>query len=180
MSVDETSSGSDGPPPRIAGPRRLVASALGFVFAGAFYLLLIDITDLPELYAGAGAAVLAAAGFEAGREQGFAEMSSAPRWLLRSWRAFARVPPDVVRVCLAIFQQLLHPLAERGTLRAVPFDFGVPDRPRDAGRRALAEALGSVAPNTIVIGIDPDRDLILAHQLYLSGGVDAVDVLELR
>ncbi len=179
MSVDETISGSDGRPPQIARSRR-VALALGFLFAGAFYLLLIDITDLPELYAGAGAAILAAAGFEAGREQGFAEMSSTPRLLLRAWRAFARIPPDVLRVCLAIFQQLVHRRAERGTLRAVPFDFGSPDSPRDAGRRALAEALGSLAPNTIVVGIDPDRNLILAHQLYPSGGANAVDVLELR
>jgi len=163
-------------PPR---RRRLTALTLGFLLSGAFYLLLIDITDLPELYAGAGAALLAAAGLEAGREQGFAEMTSAPSWLLRGWRAFVRVPPDIARVCLAILQQLAHPRAERGVLRAVPFDFGKPDSPHDAGRRALAEALGSLAPNTIVIGIDPEHNLILAHQLYRSGGVDAVDVLEL-
>ncbi len=150
--------------------------ALGFLFAGAFYLLLIDITDLPELYAGAGAAVMAALGFEAGREQGFAEMSSAPGWLLRAWRGFARVPGDVVRVSLAILLQLVRPRVERGALRAVPFDFGERDSPRDTGRRALAEALGSLAPNTIVVGIDPERNLILAHQLYLSGGSDAIDV----
>ncbi len=152
---------------------------LGFLFAGAFYMVLIDITDLPELYAGAGAAALAAVGFEAGREQGFAEMSSAPGWLLRAWRGFARVPPDVARVSLAILLQLARPRSERGVLRAVPFDFGERDSPRDAGRRALAEALGSLAPNTIVVGVDPERNLILAHQLYLSGGSDAVDVLGL-
>lgn len=41
---------------RLARSRRLVAVALGFLFAGAFYLMSIDIADLPELYAGAGAA----------------------------------------------------------------------------------------------------------------------------
>ncbi len=84
-----------------------------------------------------------------------------------------------VVVCLAILQQLVRPRSERGALRAVPFDFGERDSPRDAGRRALGEALGSLAPNTIVVGIDPEHNLILAHQLYLSGGSDAVDVLGL-
>ena len=40
------------------------------MFAAAFYLLLIDITDLPELIVGAGAAVIAATGMELAREQG--------------------------------------------------------------------------------------------------------------
>jgi hypothetical protein len=43
----------------------------------------------------------------------------------------------------------------------------------------MAESLGSFAPNTIVIGIDPDRERILVHQLRASGGRDAIDVLEL-
>jgi hypothetical protein len=49
--------------------RRAAAWALGFMFAGALYLLLIDITDLPELIVGAGAAAIAATGFELAREQ---------------------------------------------------------------------------------------------------------------
>lgn len=154
--------------------------AVGFLLAGSFYLLLIDITDLPELYAGAGAALLAAVGFEAGREQGFAEFSSPPRWLARAWRAFVRVPADTARVSLAILLQLAHPRDERGVLRTVPFDFGARENPRDAGRRALAEALGSLAPNSIVIGIDPERNLLLAHQLYPEGEAEALDVLGLR
>ena len=65
-------------------------------------------------------------------------------------------------------------------LRAIPFRHGSEQNARDAARRALAESLGSLAPNTIVIGIDPERDLILAHQLRCRGGVDDVDVLGLR
>jgi len=66
-----------------------------------------------------------------------------------------------------------------GILRAVSFDHGQVGDPRDAGRRGLSEALGSLTPNTIVIGIDPDRDLVLVHQLRRSGGADGVDVLGL-
>ena len=46
-------------------------------------------------------------------------------------------------------------------------------------RRALAEAVGSLTPNTIVIGVDEERNLILGHQLRRSGGADGVDVLGL-
>jgi hypothetical protein len=47
------------------------------------------------------------------------------------------------------------------------------------GRSALAESLGSFAPNTIVIGVDPERELILGHQLRRTGGDEAIDVLGL-
>lgn len=43
----------------------------------------------------------------------------------------------------------------------------------------MAESLGSFAPNTIVLGIDPERGLILVHQLHPQGGRDELDVLEL-
>jgi len=155
------------------------SAALGFVFAGALYLLLIDTVSLPELYAGVAAALLAAIGFEVSREQGFAEVSAAPAWLLRGWRAIARVPGDVAQVSLVALAQLARPRQQRGALRAVPFDFGAHDSRRDAGRRALAEALGSLAPSTIVIGVDPERDLILAHELRADGRAGDVDVLGL-
>jgi hypothetical protein len=65
-----------------------------------------------------------------------------------------------------------------GAFRAVPFGGGE-DEPHETGRRALAEAAGSVAPNTFVIGIDGDRQLILAHQLRPTGGRETIDPLKL-
>lgn len=47
------------------------------------------------------------------------------------------------------------------------------------GKRALAESLGSFAPNTIVIGVDAERELLLGHQLRRSGGDDSIDVMKL-
>ncbi len=49
----------------------------------------------------------------------------------------------------------------------------------ETGRRALAEAVGSLAPNTFVVGIDTEREVILAHQLRPTSGRQAIDVLEL-
>ncbi len=153
---------------------------VGFAFAGGFYLLLIDITSLPELYAGGAAALIAAVGCEAARQGGLGQTTVTWRWVLRGRHAVARVPTDIFWVSHAAIAQLLAPRRRRGVLRAVPFAFGDPASSRDAGRRALAEALGSLTPNAIVIGIDQQRDLILVHQLRRSGGADAVDVLRLR
>jgi hypothetical protein len=47
------------------------------------------------------------------------------------------------------------------------------------GRSALTESLGSFTPNTIVIGIDAERDLLLVHQLRHHGERDELDVLRL-
>ena len=152
----------------------LVATTL----AAAFYMLLIDTVDLPELYAAAGAVVLAVAAFEAARWQRIAEASVAPGWWLRGWRAVASVPVHAGYLCVEALRQLVSPRAVRGEFRAVPFDGGGDD-PRDTGRRALAEALGSFAPNTIVIGVDRERNLLLVHQLHRAGGRDAIDVLRL-
>jgi hypothetical protein len=174
---DARSGGSSAP--HVAVRSRVLALLVGVVLAGALYLLLIDTVDLPELYAGAGAAVLSALAFEAAREQGFTEATLRPGWLLRTPRPLARIPGDIARVSVALAGQLLSPRRSRGVLRAVPFS-GTSDSTLDTGRRVLAEALGSLAPNTIIVGVDRERGLIMAHQLQRSGDADTIDVLKLR
>ena len=151
---------------------------LGVVLGAAFYMALIDTVDLPELYAGVGAVVLAGAGYEAARRQHIAEAQVSPRWVARGWRVVASIPRQIAYLSWEAVVQLLAPRPERGTLRAVRFRAGAGGS-SDVGRRALAEGLGSLAPNTIVIGIDEETDLLLVHQLHRGGGRDQLDVLEL-
>jgi hypothetical protein len=158
--------------------RRVAITLVGAAFAGAVYLLLIDTTSLPELYVLAGVALLAGVAFEASREQGFPEARVSPRWLARAWRVVARVPPEVALLCSEALEQLLHRKRVRGEFRAIPFKGG--DGEQDRGRFALTEIVGSLAPNTIVIGIDPDAELLLVHQLRRRGGPDELDALGLR
>lgn len=150
-----------------------------FILTGAFYLLLIDFTGLPELYAGTGATTMAAIGFALAHRQGLRAPAVRLRWLARGGRAVRHLPTDVFWVSVLAVVQAVSPSRSRGVLRAVPFAYGDDADPRDAGRRALAEALGSLTPNTIVIGVDHERDLILVHQLRRSGGADGADVLGL-
>jgi hypothetical protein len=74
--------------------------------------------------------------------------------------------------------QLVDRRRTRGAFRAVPFRCG-DDEALEIGRRGLAESLGSFAPNTIIIGVDHERELLLGHQLRRAGGTEAIDVLEL-
>ncbi|HET7050845.1 MAG TPA: hypothetical protein VFI54_21445 [Solirubrobacteraceae bacterium] len=157
--------------------RRLAVTLAGFALAGAFYLLLVDTTSLPELYVLVGVALIATIAFETAREQGFPEARFSLRWLSRAWRAVARVPLDSGVLCREALAQLVQRKRRRGQFRAVPFKAGTSER--DRGRYALTEIVGSLAPNTIIIGIDADSDLLLVHQLRRNGDRHELDVLEL-
>lgn len=158
--------------------RSLGAASLGFVLAAAFYMALIDTVDLPELYAAIGAVLLGGAAYQTAREQGVAEAQLKWRWMRRGWRVLAGIPAQIAWLSWEAIVQLVRPRATRGAFRAVAFRAGG-EGSHDVGRRAMAEGLGSVAPNTIVIGIDPETDLLLVHQLHRAGGREQIDVLEL-
>jgi hypothetical protein len=156
--------------------RVLAAGAFGSALAAAFYLVLIDTVSTPELYAMCGVVLLAGGAFVAAREEAFPQKIKA-RWLLGSWRVLAGLPMQIVLVCRDALVQPFTRTATRGRFRAVPFRCG--EAPDDRGRRALAESLGSFAPNTIVLGVDTDSGLLLVHQLHPRGGSDELDVMEL-
>jgi hypothetical protein len=97
--------------------------------------------------------------------------------MLTLHRALLQVPSDVAAVSLTAIGQLLHPRTTVGAFRATSFQEGGEPESVQRGRRALAESMGSFAPNTIVIGVDGERGLVLAHQLRRGGGAEAIDVL---
>jgi hypothetical protein len=158
--------------------RRTASPLLGLLIGGGFYLLLIDAVSSPELYAFIGATLLAGAAYQVSREQGASEAVISPAWLASTWRVLSRIPLHVALVCLDAVSQLFTRTPQRGSFRAVSFAACGDDGP-DTGRRALAEALGSLAPNTIVVGVDTERKLVLVHQLHRHGGRDELDPLRL-
>jgi hypothetical protein len=161
---------------------RFVRSTWSFFIAsiigGGFYLLLIDITGLPELWTLAVAAVAAGVTGTLAREQGFVEARIRPWWLLRSWRLVFEIPRDIGILCWEALSQLVAPRPVRGEFRATRFD-AVQQTPEAMGRRAMAELVGAVSPNSIVVGIDDDRCLLLVHQLRRHGAPHDLDVTNL-
>lgn len=81
-----------------------------------------------------------------------------PRWILGSLRGFLGWPRDLLALVRAL---IVRP---EGRIVEEPFE-ATGEGPHAAARRALAVAGGSLAPNSIVVGIDPDRGLLLRHEL---------------
>jgi multisubunit Na+/H+ antiporter MnhE subunit len=143
--------------------RNLAIVLFSWLGLAAVWMLLVDNESLPELLTGAGVVCIATVGSE-----------------LRLWKPLARIPVDTVIVTWALLRQIVERKRERGSLRAMRFRADGKD-PIDNGRRALAELAGSMAPNTIVIGVDMHRKLILVHQLEPGGSPEStIDPLELR
>jgi multisubunit Na+/H+ antiporter MnhE subunit len=165
-------------------PARL-ARAAGIALAtwislAAVWMLLVDNESLPELLVGAGVVCIATAGSELVRAQRIAEVRFRAPWLLRLWKPLARIPLDVGIVMWELVRQLVQRRPERGSLRALRFRASA-ETAGDNGRRALAELAGSMAPNTIVVGVDTRRNLILAHQLKPTADAESsLDPLDLR
>jgi hypothetical protein len=142
------------------------------------YLLLIDTARLAELLVGAGATTVAGIGAAFARREDGSRIGVRPGMATGIPRAVLRAPADIVLVSLVAIRQLVRPREVRGEFCAVPFH-SEEDPGRGAGRRALAESLGSFAPNTIVIGVDSQREQLLAHQLHRRGGRETLDPLGL-
>ncbi|MGH2835350.1 MAG: hypothetical protein ACRDLT_07915 [Solirubrobacteraceae bacterium] len=143
---------------------RARSAVLGLLIAAPFYWVLIDTTSSPELYVGGAAAVIAAGIYSAAYLESSKNAAIRLGWLTLALRETAKVPLGTLIVCREIFAQTFAPRGRRGVIEADPFDAGE-GTAYDLGRRALAEGFRSFAPNTVVIGVDPESDRLLLHRL---------------
>ncbi|MBV9093659.1 MAG: Na+/H+ antiporter subunit E [Streptosporangiaceae bacterium] len=149
--------------------RRVGSWLVWWVLMMSLWVMLDDSIDTDELLAGAGVAALAAL---------FAEMVSyqaATRFRMRiEWLVPAlRLPGEVVRDTMVVYRALWRRLA-RGeqppsAFVELPVPFG-DDSPEGVTRRALLVGGTSVAPNTFVLGIDQDADVMVVHRLVAKEG----------
>ena len=143
---------------------RARSAVVGLLIAAPFYWLLIDTASSPELIAGAVAAVIASVAYAAAQLEATQTASFKLRWLSVVVRELANVPGGILIVCREVLAQTVSPRRRRGALESEPFAMGDGDE-FDLGRRALAEATRSLAPNTIVIGTDPDSGRLVLHRM---------------
>jgi len=166
------------PGPVGGGGRRgaIIAWVGWWLASAALYLVLVDTVALPELVTGAVIATVAASGATLLRAQRRVVMRPRVRWLAGLWRPVLSYPTDLWTVTRALARREPAP----GKLYALPFEPGV-DSGRSAARRVLGPTAGSFAPNTIVVGLDSERGLLLVHQLVPSADpVADADPLGLR
>ena len=131
----------------------------------AAWLVLTSTTNPLEMAAGALAAAIAATVAELVRLKDLQAIRVRPRWLPRAGVLPQLVLGDTWALCRALWRHLFLRRPVKGAFLALPFDPGDEDDPYAAGRRALITAAITVTPNTYVVGIDADRNLILVHQL---------------
>lgn len=145
-------------------PRRAVRWLAWWVVLMSFWVAVDDSFQFDELLAGAGAAALAALTAEVITYQAATRLTIRPRWLL----AVAGLPGEVARDTWIVYGALLR-LLLRGQppdseFAEVPVAYG-DDTALGETRRVLLTGARSLAPNTFVLGIDPERDVMVVHRL---------------
>ena len=157
--------------------RNRVAHWLVWWIALVFLWQLFVNTFAPaEVVAGLTAAAVAATAAEVVRGQGLVHFRPRARWLLRT----GTLPPAVLQDSLTLARVLWRRIARRekvsGDFSTVSFESGGDD-PQSAARRALYVAAISLTPNTYVLGIDRDENLMLVHQLVPTHPADASELV---
>jgi multisubunit Na+/H+ antiporter MnhE subunit len=151
------------------GDKRTQAALFWIIDWGVLLGLWFLYTDTPtisELLAGAAAAAIAATATTVLELQTFGRFWARPRWLM----LFLTQPWYVLTGSAAIFWALLRRIAGKESeaqLKAVQFDTGGEDD-ESAARRALAITLNTIPPNSIVIGIDRENQVLLMHEMVPS------------
>lgn len=154
----------DGPSPRHRHPGTARAWVIWWVLLAALWLALVDTVKAPELVAGAVAAAIAATGAVIVRGRRKLLLRPDPSWVRATWRPLLATVTDLGPLGRALWRRGVRRAPDRGGLVEVPYAAVGPD-PRAAAHRVLTQALGSMAPNTIVVDIDQDRRTMLVHQL---------------
>ena len=149
-------------PPRHPGAVR--AWLVWWALLAALWLALVDTVVVPELVAGAVGAAIAATGVVLVR--GRRQVLLRPRavWTIGALREIGRFGPDLVPLATALWRRGVRRADDRGRLVEVPYA-AVSDDPEAVAHRVFTEALGSIAPNTIVVDIDLERRVVLVHEL---------------
>ena len=135
-----------------------------FGLLAALYLLLVDTVVVPELVVGAVAAAVGATGAALVRAQRRMLLRPRPRHLRAAGRPLLGLFGDLVPLARVLVARGILRRPGEGALVETPFA-ALGETPEDATERAFAEALGSLAPNAIVVAVDRERGMLVTHRL---------------
>ncbi|MDQ6729018.1 MAG: hypothetical protein M3022_01595 [Actinomycetota bacterium] len=128
------------------------------------WMWLEDTVALANMVDGAVAAAVGATGTTLVYAERLVAFDPRARWALGLWRPLAQFGPDMRMLISALVRALSRGERAPGALRSVRFEpTGGPGEV--SARCALATAVGSFAPNTIVLDIEPAEEVMLVHQL---------------
>ncbi|UGS38362.1 hypothetical protein [Capillimicrobium parvum] len=145
------------------------AWAAWWVISAALWLALVDRNALDELVTGAVAAAIAATGAVLVRSQRERLTRVRPVWALRVLRSSAGLVTDLPLLVAVLWRRGVLRRDEHGRIVERPFASTEADDPVQAGDRAAAQAVGSLAPAGVVVDVDVDRGVIVEHRLEAAG-----------
>lgn len=119
-----------------------------------------------ELAVGAGVSAVGALVTELVTDQAGSNFRLRLAWLVRMRVLPGRVARDTVIVFGALWRRLAHGQQPPSGFREVPTAWG-DDSAQGLTRRVLLVGGTSVAPNTLVLGIDQEREVMVVHHLVL-------------
>jgi multisubunit Na+/H+ antiporter MnhE subunit len=157
------------PARKIPLARRAVTWLAWWAGLMAFWVVLDYSVATDELLAGAGAAAIGAFLAELVTYQAATRLRIRVSWAARALRLPGQVARDTMIVFAALGRRLARGAEPASGFRELPVRYG-DGTAAGKTRRALLIAGGSVAPNSFVLGIDPDRDVMVVHQLVVTGG----------
>ena len=158
--------------------RQRVAHWLAWWIALFFlWQLFVNTFVAAEVLAGLVAAAVAATAAEAVRGQGLVHFHPKARWLMRARVLPLAVVQDSLTLARVLWRRIATHEELSGDFSTVPFD-SRGDDPESAARRALYVAAISLTPNTYVLGIDRDEDVMLVHQLVPTNPASASDLVK--
>lgn len=137
---------------------------LPWLACAAFWLVLVASLEAAELWVGAVVATIASIGSYVVTEGKIALFRARPKWLALVFALPTAIVVDNLRVLRVLARRLVYGTPAPSQIRAIPFGV-VGEDAVSATRRTLAIALGTLPPNSIVLGIDRQRELLYLHQL---------------
>jgi len=131
----------------------------------SLWVALDDSFAADELLAGAGAAALAALAAELVGHQAAVRYRIKVAWLFRALSLPGQVVQDTGKVFAALATTVLGKTPPpRGAFRELPVRYG-DTTPLGVTRRVLLTGARSLAPNEFVLGMDPEHDVMVVHEL---------------
>ena len=144
--------------------RRVGSWLVWWVLLMSFWVMIDDSVNADELWAGAGAAALAALLVELVTYQAATRFRMRFDWLVPALRLPGEVVRDTVIVYAALWRRLVRGEQPPSAFLGLPARFG-DDSPEGVTRRTLLIGGTSLAPNTFALGIDKDTDVMVVHRL---------------
>lgn len=133
-----------------------------------FWLILVGTFSLHELVIGIIAAALTAAGMVVVTVNYPAPFSPTLGAVLACWRLPWYLLSDTWQILAVATKDGLGLKRAQSLFRVARYEPGTKQNPRGTARRVLAVVYTTVAPNSIVLGINPNQRTLLFHQIKRS------------